>query len=118
MAQKLFGLAIAATLALSATYLFSAHKQQPETEPNKTRTLSNQSSDFQPKTVIEKPFDAITEAPFQTAEEGSKILGDAMLVLGVEYDGVAKAYPIGMLCGPSREIINDTFGEHAVAATW
>jgi hypothetical protein len=43
---------------------------------------------------------------------------DNELVLGVVVNGEARAYPINMLTGPSREIINDTLGGTAIAATW
>jgi len=38
-----------------------------------------------------------------------KVEGDE-LVLVVDIDGVARAYPINMLTGPAREIINDKLG--------
>jgi hypothetical protein len=40
------------------------------------------------------------------------------LVLGVVVEGKARAYPINMLTGPRREIINDELGGKAIAATW
>jgi hypothetical protein len=40
------------------------------------------------------------------------------LVLGVTVNGQSRAYPINMLTGPQREIINDQLGGHAIAATW
>lgn len=45
-------------------------------------------------------------------------LQDGELVLGVEVGGEARAYPLNMLNGPSREILNDTLGGRAIAATW
>jgi hypothetical protein len=33
-------------------------------------------------------------------------------------EGKARAYPINMLTGPRREIINDELGGKAIAATW
>ena len=44
--------------------------------------------------------------------------GDNELVIGVEIDGQARAYPINQLTGPSREIINDVLAGTAIAATW
>ena len=38
--------------------------------------------------------------------------------LGVEVGGEARAYPINMLSGPNREILNDTLGGRPIAATW
>ena len=53
--------------------------------------------------------------------EANRVRGqvtDTELVLGVIIKGEARAYPINMLTGPSREIINDTLGGQAIAATW
>jgi hypothetical protein len=47
-----------------------------------------------------------------------EILEDDELVLGVEIGGDTCAYPINMLTGPDREIINDELGGRAIAATW
>ena len=40
------------------------------------------------------------------------------LVIGVEIDGEARAYPINMLTGPRREIINDRLGQREIAVMW
>ena len=73
--------------------------------------------DFKPVQVV-RPFEPIVNPKFVSAEEAVKQLRDDELVLGVEMDGIARAYPINMLTGPSREIFNDTLGAHAIAATW
>ena len=77
-----------------------------------------QSEEFTPRTVIARPFRAIVDAPVMTAEAADKTLHGNELVLGVVVNDQARAYPINMLTGPSREIINDTLGETAIAATW
>jgi hypothetical protein len=60
----------------------------------------------------------IVDAPFLKASEVTDQVTDNELVLGVEIKGQARAYPINMLTGPSREIINDTIGDTHLAATW
>jgi hypothetical protein len=60
----------------------------------------------------------IVDAPFLKASEVTDQVTDNELVLGVEIKGQARAYPINMLTGPSREIINDTIGDTRLAATW
>jgi hypothetical protein len=64
------------------------------------------------------PRRAIVDAPFLKANEVTDQVTDNELVLGVEIDSQTRAYPINMLTGPSREIINDTLGEAHLAATW
>ncbi len=72
---------------------------------------------FQPTRVI-PPQRAIKTAPVVKADRVHGQVTDAELVLGVVVKGEARAYPINMLTGPSREIINDTLGGQAIAATW
>ena len=66
--------------------------------------------------MVNRTFEAITEFPVVAASEIE--LSENELVLGVEMNGEARAYPINMLTGPRREIINDTLGGVAIAATW
>lgn len=77
-----------------------------------------QDRQFNPQTVIRRPFRPIIDAPMMTAAEAQRKLRPGELVVGVEVDGHARAYPINMLTGPSREIINDTLGGRNIAATW
>jgi hypothetical protein len=78
--------------------------------------LGQDTLDFQPIRVIAQRFPAITDAEF-TKGSAAKIEGNE-LVLGVYTGGHARAYPINMLTGPTREIINDKLGGQAIAATW
>ncbi len=73
------------------------------------------SDEFRPLSVV-RPYDPIENPPFVDAAEAK--LQPNELVLGTAIDGVARAYPINMLTGPSREIFNDTLGERPIAATW
>jgi hypothetical protein len=79
---------------------------------------NNGKPDYNPRIVIARPFKAIQNAKFITADQVKDQVTDQELVLGVVINGEAKAYPINMLCGPSREIINDTLGDQPIAATW
>lgn len=72
---------------------------------------------YQPHKVV-RAFPAIIDPPHFPAIVANERLSPSELVLGVEIDGVARAYPINMLTGPSREIFNDQLGEHRIAATW
>ena len=72
---------------------------------------------FKPKKLM-SPRKAIVDAPFLAAEQVKDQVSDSELVLGVVIEGHARAYPINMLTGPAREIINDRLGETDFAATW
>ena len=72
--------------------------------------------EFNPKTLINKPFPAIKN---QTAYAKDDVQVDEdEMVLGIEINGKSRAYPINMLKGPRREIINDQLGGTDIAATW
>ena len=75
--------------------------------------------EFKPRVVLKQPIRPIVEPSTRKGSEmPESLLRDNELVLGVELDGEARAYPINMLTGPKREIINDRLGGQAIAATW
>jgi hypothetical protein len=73
--------------------------------------------EFTPKIVC-PPRPAIENAPVLTVGEVTDEVTDKELVLGVVIGDHQRAYPINMLTGPSREIVNDEMGGTAFAATW
>ena len=76
-----------------------------------------QEREFKPRRLIPSDrFKPITKFPILKAADAE--IGDNELVLGVVVEGQARAYPINMLTGPSREILNDELGGVAIAATW
>ena len=72
---------------------------------------------FQPVQMVPAQ-PAIKDAPVIDTDQVREQVTDTELVLGVVIHGAARAYPINMLTGPSREIINDSLGGQAIAATW
>ncbi|NNE00279.1 MAG: DUF3179 domain-containing protein [Pirellulaceae bacterium] len=72
--------------------------------------------EYQPRTVLPFPIRAITDPPIVAADKVQ--LDDNDLVLGVQLDGKARAYPLNQLTGPMREIINDELAATPIAATW
>jgi hypothetical protein len=73
--------------------------------------------DFRPQRVLDL-LPPITKFPIKSVGEGGKVLDPSELVLGVTVGKESRAYPINMLTGPEREILNDTLGGKAIAATW
>lgn len=59
---------------------------------------------------------AIDNPQFLSAEEADEEYAPEELVIGVNYEGDARAYSIPFLS--SREIVNDTVGGKKVAVTW
>ncbi len=76
-----------------------------------------QHDEFEPQRVL-NPFDPIVDPPHVDVEQAKQSLQPNELVLGIELDGHARAYPINMLTGPRREIFNDALGDRRIAATW
>jgi hypothetical protein len=74
--------------------------------------------EFKPRVLVRRPFPPVTNPPLVPASEVGRRLGDAELVLGFRIDGKARAYPMNMLTGPRREIINDSIAGRPIAATW
>ena len=72
---------------------------------------------FDPRRVVPE-MEPIVDAPVVPAAEAFRFVSSGELVLGVVAGGEARAYPINQLTGPAREIINDTLGGTAIAATW
>lgn len=72
---------------------------------------------FEPVFVVDK-FPPIVDAPTIGGGEVTDQVSDGELVLGISFNGEARAYPINMLTGPEREVINDTLGGEPIAATW
>ncbi len=72
---------------------------------------------FRPVRVLEAQ-PAITKFATKPVQDVANGLNPSELVLGVTVGKESRAYPINMLTGPSREILNDTLGGQAIAATW
>ncbi len=73
--------------------------------------------DFRPRRVLAAQ-PVITNFSTKPVGEANRVLNPSELVLGVTIGKESRAYPINMLTGPSREIINDQLGGQAIAATW
>ena len=73
--------------------------------------------EFNPRQVI-PPIRPITDARISKPAVAKNPVGDSDLVIGLTVGGAARAYPINMLTGPRREIINDKLGGRSIAATW
>jgi hypothetical protein len=59
---------------------------------------------------------AIDDPSFVSAEDANLQYEQDELIIGVNFDGDARAYSIPMLS--SHEIVNDTVGGHKIAVTW
>ena len=74
-------------------------------------------TDFNPVRLMD-PLEPIVDRPVIAGREVTDQVFPEEIVLGVVIEGEARAYPLNMLTGPDREIINDHLGGRAIAATW
>ena len=59
---------------------------------------------------------ALDSPKFVTVAQADRVLRDSDVVLGVEFQGVAKAYPIRILNW--HELVNDQVGRQPALVTW
>ena len=72
---------------------------------------------FRPNRLMgQKP--PVTGFQIISRKDADMWLNDKELVIGVVVHGKARAYPINILTGPDREILNDELGDEPIAATW
>lgn len=119
-----FGLALLISV-LTVCGIYAALQVADEIERRRKNAFPNQdpltesphAGNFFPVPVVER-FPSVSGFKMVDVAAADAILDDDELVLAVEIDGQARAYPINMLTGPSREIINDQLAGTAIAATW
>lgn len=70
------------------------------------------------RAVMPQKFLPITSAPYASAEKVKDRVTDGDLVIGLEVGGKAVAYPINMLGGPQREIINEDYAGVRFCVNW
>ncbi len=86
-------------------------------EPVDSNSGKGQYDDLQIVTLLPRDaIPAIDDPQFLTADEANGAYDDDELVLGVEFNGDARAYSIPLLS--SHEIVNDTVGGVKIAVTW
>ena len=107
------------TCCVVITAAFAVWQTAPQANRNGPLARLAAASDpagYNPRQVLRQPIRPITNPVTVTAGETDTAANE--LVIGVEVNGAARAYPINQLTGPQREIINDVLGGTAIAATW
>ncbi len=112
-----FGWAL--SLMLSACTVATQTIKIPEAEPSSTQTDAESTEERELEIVTLLPFDgipAIDDPDFLNASQADEEYEPDELVIGVEFNGDARAYSIPHLS--SHEIVNDTVGGVKIAVTW
>ncbi len=100
--------------------LLVAQTAKPSRQPFEDIDASwrdNADPDFVPRRLMQ-PLKPITEFKTRSVASALTEMEPNELVLSVSIEGQHRAYPINMLTGPRREIINDNLGGKSIAATW
>jgi len=104
-------------VSAEATQPDSSEPTSPPTEQEATPSVNTDVPDFDIVTLL--PPDAIPAIDnpvyYSAAEADSEYAPDEQ-VLGVVFNGEARAYSTGLLS--SHEIVNDTVGGRKIAVTW
>jgi len=110
--------AISIAILAAALWLPNVEAQVIKAETQVIKAEAPPEREFNPRVVMKQHLPPIENAPFILASKVTDQVADNELVLGVVVAGKSRAYPINMLTGPSRAIINDQLGGRAIAATW
>ena len=88
----------------------------PSSEPQSVGD-DGQEPEFDIITLLPKDAIPSIDSPrFYSALEADAEYESDEVVMGVEFNGDARAYPVGLLS--SHEIVNDTVGGRPIAVTW
>lgn len=113
-AVSLIGFAVllaACSQAVEPTASDSASDRGPAPEED------DKYADLQIVTLLPRDaIPAIDDPKFISAEEANNSYDDDELILGVEFNGDARAYSVPLLS--RHEIVNDTVGGTKIAVTW
>ena len=74
-------------------------------------------TDFRPQKLM-APKAPLKKLSIRSKKEGDKLLRPDELVVGVAIDDESRAYPLNMIKGPDREILNDTLANKKILVTW
>ena len=86
-------------------------------DPEALSSAGERYSDYQILTVLPRDaIPAIDDPKFISVAEANESYDEDELILGVEFNGDARAYSVPLLS--SHEIVNDTVGGVKIAVTW
>lgn len=103
--------------ALGYLWYLATRPNEVHPFPGLPITVVGADEEFKPVMAVQRQ-PLITEFDVMTVADATGKVNDNELVLGVAAGGKARAYPINVLYGPRREILNDTLGGVPLAATW
>jgi len=110
-------LGAAGLLLLSACSPLSVEIESDEIEPPPDREPAEKYEEYDIVTLLPRDaIPAIDNPQFLEAGEADEFYDPDELVIGVEFEGDARAYSVPFLS--NHEIVNDTVGGRKIAVTW
>ncbi len=116
---QLLGFGLVLSLLLSACMGATQTISMPNPQDSSTQETPTTEEQRELEIVTLLPFDgipAIDDPDFLNARQADEEYAPDELVIGVEFNGDARAYSIPLLS--SHEIVNDTVGGEKIAVTW
>ena len=107
------------TVTLSSTNTAAPKDTAPSVDTNSPTDAARPTAERELEIITLLPKDgipAIDNPVFVSVEEADLQYEPDELVIGVQFDGDARAYSIPLLS--SHEIVNDTVGGRKIAVTW
>ena len=110
-------LSVTCLLLLAACSAGNSGSDAAEIEPPPQREPAEKYEEYTIVTLLPRDgIPAIDNPQFLGAEEADDFYDPDELVIGVEFEGDARAYSVPFLSG--HEIVNDTVGGRKIAVTW
>jgi hypothetical protein len=89
----------------------------PHTDPGMP-SASTGAPGFRPDFLLYRPMDLNVDPPTIPAGQADGQVAEDELVLGIELDGEARAYPVNQLSGPENEVVNDIVAGRPIVLAW
>lgn len=111
------GSALGLVVALKVSDWFAGRENREIDAHQLELGLPPTAENFYPGEAVQ-PQPVVSGFEILTLDQAVGKVDDDELVMGVAIDGEARAYPLNMLEGPDREIVNDELAGRAIATTW
>ena len=113
----LIGFAVILTACAQSLSGSTGPASDPSGDSSGTSSTGERYKDYEIITLLPRNAIAAIDKPrFLSVAEANESYSDDELVLGVDFNGDARAYSVPMLS--SHEIVNDTVGDVKISVTW
>jgi hypothetical protein len=104
--------------AVVVLYVVGSHRYDDSVHTLNAEQQQNYDRFLDESLIMSSPFPPLSDIPTVTSAEADELLRPDELIVGVELNGAARAYPVNMLNDPGRKVVNDVVGQTAIMVTW